>query len=61
MINPHQVSFHYSDLSLSGAVELSCWRGNVAVQANTEEELPEHLLGTVQLSNLDMHKTVSAP
>ncbi|KAG0586121.1 hypothetical protein KC19_2G065900 [Ceratodon purpureus] len=31
------------------------------VQANTEEELPEKLLGTVRISNLDMQKAVFPP
>ena len=32
-----------------------------ALQANTEEELPENLLGTVRISNLDMQKAVPPP
>jgi hypothetical protein len=31
------------------------------IQANTEEELPESILGTCRLSNLDMTKAISAP
>ncbi|XP_073393165.1 protein ENHANCED DISEASE RESISTANCE 2-like isoform X2 [Physcomitrium patens] len=31
------------------------------IQANTEEELPEKLLGTVRISNLDMQKAVLPP
>ncbi|CAK9211288.1 unnamed protein product [Sphagnum troendelagicum] len=31
------------------------------IQANTEEELPENILGTCRLSNLDMTKAISAP
>ena len=32
-----------------------------ALQANTEEELPEKLLGTVRISNLDPQKAVLPP
>jgi len=32
-----------------------------ASQANTEEELPEKLLGTVRISNLEMQKAVLPP
>lgn len=33
--------------------------GRGGVQADTEEELPEHLLGTVRLSRLEVGKAVA--
>lgn len=46
---------------LSKSLEHLCDPEIGTLQANTEEELPEKLLGTVRISNLEMQKAVLPP
>lgn len=49
-VEPFSISFEHLFCRLTGAL-----------QANQEEELPEKLLGTIRLSNLEMQKAVLPP